>query len=311
MISVVVPVYNTAPFVSGCLDSLLGQSYRDLEIICVNDGSTDDSAAILDAYAAKDTRIRVIHQENAGVSEARNRGLALAKGDIIGFCDADDAYVPGALECVVGAFESAEYEIVVTGFYAEGKDGAGTGRCVPEAFSCTARELQERMLYQDCIMGSVCNKFFKRACVSGGKFDTRLTHCEDMLFVSSVLSRSPEMPVLILPCISYEYHYNKTSATVNPARLLDSQGRLRYLAALDEILRLYPGSWSMWLLVRSAQFCLVEENIDKFVESLQVLRRMARQSLRYAVAYVVCRKRCPLRERLLRLWHVVKCLGPR
>lgn len=311
MLSVIVPVYNAESFLSRCLDSLLRQTYPHLEIICVNDGSTDGSAAILDAYAAKDSRVKVIHKENAGVSVARNRGLALAKGDIIGFCDADDAYVPGALERVVALFESAECEIVVTGFYTLGEDGSGPVRCVPEAFPCTGRELQERMLYQDCIMGAVWNKFFKRACVSGVKFDTRLTHCEDMHFVSQVLQRYPEAKVFISSQITYNYVVNNTSATRDSSRLLDERGQLRYITAWSAILKLYPRDWKMWLLIRSGQFRLIEENIDSFHSHLREKRCLAWSALLYVIPYVLCRKRYPLRQRLFRVLHVLKCLFDR
>ena len=98
VISIIVPVYNVAPFLSRCLDSLVGQTYENLEIICVDDGSTDGSAAILDACAAKDSRIKVIHQENAGVSVARNRGLDAATGEFVTFVDADDWLEPDADE---------------------------------------------------------------------------------------------------------------------------------------------------------------------------------------------------------------------
>lgn len=304
LLSVIVPVYNAARFIPRCLESLLGQTYRNLEIICVNDGSADDSAAVLDAYAAKDSRVKVIHKENAGVSEARNRGLALAKGDIIGFCDADDAYVPGALERVVALFESAECEIVVTGFYTLGEEGAGPVRCVPEAFPCTGRELQERMLYQDCIMGAVWNKFFKRACVSGVKFDTRLTHCEDMHFVSQVLQRIPGARVFISPEVTYEYRVSEVSATRDVDRLLDARGNLRYVEALEAILALYPGDRKLWLLIRSCQFRLIEENIDQFRVAPQVVRSLAWGALRYAAAFILCRRRYSLRSRIKRFRHV-------
>ena len=81
MISIIVPVYNTAPYLPQCLDSLVNQTYRDIEIICVNDGSTDNSPDILKAYAERDSRILVIHQENLGLSGARNKGLESARGE--------------------------------------------------------------------------------------------------------------------------------------------------------------------------------------------------------------------------------------
>ena len=96
--SIVVPVYNVARYLRDCLNSLLAQSCADWEAIFIDDGSTDGSGTILDEYAVKDQRIRVIHQENKGVSVARNAGIDVAKGEYLLFLDADDALVPWALE---------------------------------------------------------------------------------------------------------------------------------------------------------------------------------------------------------------------
>ncbi|MBR0423555.1 MAG: glycosyltransferase [Clostridia bacterium] len=97
-ISVVVPVYNTERYLPTCLDSLVNQNFRDIEIICVNDGSTDKSVAILNEYAKKDSRIRIINQENQGVSEARNTGIRESKGKYISFVDSDDYVDPKIYE---------------------------------------------------------------------------------------------------------------------------------------------------------------------------------------------------------------------
>lgn len=90
MISVIVPVYNIEQYIQRCLDSILAQTYSDLEIILVDDGSTDSSGSICDQYAQKDSRVIVCHQENKGVSEARNKGMDIANGEYIGFVDGDD-----------------------------------------------------------------------------------------------------------------------------------------------------------------------------------------------------------------------------
>ena len=89
-VSVIIPVYNVEKYLQKCLDSVINQTYKNLEIICVDDGSPDNSGGILDAYAQNDSRIIVIHQENAGVSAARNRGLDAATGEYIAFVDSDD-----------------------------------------------------------------------------------------------------------------------------------------------------------------------------------------------------------------------------
>lgn len=90
MISIIVPVYNVEPYLRKCLDSILDQTYRDLEILIIDDGSTDGSGAICDEYAGKDDRIKVFHTENKGLSAARNLGLDNATADWIGFVDSDD-----------------------------------------------------------------------------------------------------------------------------------------------------------------------------------------------------------------------------
>jgi len=101
MISIIIPVYNSAPWLASCLNSLLIQKERDWEAICINDGSKDESLHILKQYAASEPRIRVIDQENSGVSQARNKGLDEAKGEFVLFLDSDDALHSQALEIIL------------------------------------------------------------------------------------------------------------------------------------------------------------------------------------------------------------------
>lgn len=103
MISVIVPVYNVEPYLRKCLDSVVGQTYRDLEILIVDDGATDGSGKICDEYAATDHRLQVIHQNNKGLSEARNRGIDIATGDYILFVDGDDWIEPNTVEYLLQA----------------------------------------------------------------------------------------------------------------------------------------------------------------------------------------------------------------
>lgn len=91
-VSVIIPVYNQAPYLAECLDSVLAQSLREIEVICIDDGSTDGSELMLDGYAKRDPRVKVIHQANAGVATARNNGLAAATGEFVAFMDPDDKY---------------------------------------------------------------------------------------------------------------------------------------------------------------------------------------------------------------------------
>ena len=101
LISVIIPVYKTESYLERCIDSVLAQTWTNLQIIAVDDGSPDRSGAILDEYAKRDPRVTVIHQKNKGVSAARNAGLAAASGDYIGFVDSDDALEPDMYEVLI------------------------------------------------------------------------------------------------------------------------------------------------------------------------------------------------------------------
>ena len=97
-VSVIIPVYNSSEYIRHCLDSLLSQTLEDIEILCVDDGSTDDSLSILEEYSRKDERVRVLTQENAGAGAARNHGLREARGKYLSFLDSDDYFEPDMLE---------------------------------------------------------------------------------------------------------------------------------------------------------------------------------------------------------------------
>ena len=103
-VSFIVPVYNTQEFLPRCLDSLLGQTCPDIEIIVVNDGSPDGSATIIAEYARKNSRVRAVEKPNGGLSSARNAGMDVARGDIIDFVDSDDYVEPNLAEFLVGTF---------------------------------------------------------------------------------------------------------------------------------------------------------------------------------------------------------------
>lgn len=111
-VSVIIPVYNVEAYLRQCLDSVVNQTLKDIEIICVDDGSIDGSAAILEEYAAKDIRIKVLTQANSGAGAARNAGLAVAKGEWLSFLDADDEFAPAMLSEMVDAGEQGGADVV-------------------------------------------------------------------------------------------------------------------------------------------------------------------------------------------------------
>ena len=146
-VSVVVPVYNVAPYLRQCLDSLVGQTLKDIEIICVDDGSTDGSGAILDEYAEKDPRVKAIHQPNAGAGAARNAGLARATGEYLFFCDPDDWAESDMLERMYAKARAAKADVLLTGRVVE----IGDGECI----RVTLRKALEQFAgpFEGCALG--------------------------------------------------------------------------------------------------------------------------------------------------------------
>ena len=117
MISVVVPIYNVSQYLSQCIDSILTQSYQDLEIILVNDGSTDECPLLCDEYKGKDSRVRVVHKKNRGLSDARNAGLRIAKGEWIYFVDSDDWLDGNAIQKLYQFAVENKCDVVQGGLY--------------------------------------------------------------------------------------------------------------------------------------------------------------------------------------------------
>ncbi len=116
-VSIIIPAYNIAGYLERCLDSILAQSYQDYEVILVDDGSTDTTAAIADTYAAKDSRIQVIHKENEGVSIARNVGIGKAQGNFFLFFDGDDFVEPDCIFELITEMQDHKYDMIIYGYY--------------------------------------------------------------------------------------------------------------------------------------------------------------------------------------------------
>ena len=187
VISIIVPIYNTAKYLHRCIESVLAQTFVDWEMLLIDDGSTDDSAAICDEYAAKDERIRVFHKENGGVSSARNLGLDHAQGEWITFVDSDDYTYPCWLENY-DIEHNAEFDLICQGFetdrklfYEENKRpeyNYGTNYCGNIADLLL-------VLKKSNTIGFLWNKIFKNKIIKENsiRFRCELKHAEDCVFI--------------------------------------------------------------------------------------------------------------------------------
>lgn len=189
--SIIVPVYNVAPYLRECLDSVLHQTFNDWECVCVNDGSTDESGAILDEYARKDKRFRVFHKPNGGVSSARNLALDHVRGEWIGFLDGDDVILSEWFTNALRAIERYQPDLVRQHFQLFFGDGRQR-----ESFSIEQKVLHERSAIlkwgADTFVkyGYLVLCFIRRELLQGCKCIDRLCVKEDMLFNFSVLMRT-------------------------------------------------------------------------------------------------------------------------
>lgn len=192
MVSIIVPVYNAQRFLRKCVESILAQTYRNIQLILVDDGSTDGSGALCDEFAAMDRRVTVIHQKNAGVSAARNAGLDAARGEYVGFVDADDTIAPDtyrrALEAI-GDCDMAMWDAVTVW---------PDGRREPDTIS---------LLETDCVLekkdwspellrymaGAVWRCLYRRELLEGVRFPLGIKLSEDRLFNLQAMGKAQKL----------------------------------------------------------------------------------------------------------------------
>ena len=166
-ISVIVPVYRVEKYLNDCIDSILAQTFADFELILVDDGTPDSCPALCDAAAARDSRIRVIHQKNRGLSGARNAGLDIARGRWAAFVDSDDMLLPQALEKAHSTAEKTGADVVLYGFAFTDENGK-----VYEGWDTTQYDevIPQQEIYNRLVIGmyqSMCNKLFRRELFDG------------------------------------------------------------------------------------------------------------------------------------------------
>ena len=213
LVSIITPVYNASQYLSECLDSILAQSFQDIEIICINDGSTDESLQILRDFKQKDSRIKIIDQKNAGVSAARNAGLAIASGRYLGFVDGDDTISSDYFEKLVHEAKRTGADAVYSQFSDKGLKNAAKVLDRQELISGLLPEFFKRDTYN-----SVCNKIFRTETVKSGEhaFPTGTALGEDAYFNICFLVKAER--IAILEYSGYHYRDVPGSATHNIAK---------------------------------------------------------------------------------------------
>lgn len=234
-ISVIIPVYNTKKELKRCLDSIAGQTYENLEIICVDDGSSDGSEIMIDKYASKDDRFKVIHQQNGGESNARNTGLKMVTGDVIAFCDCDDWIDKDMYQIMIDIMEKEDLDMVAGSWYFEECDKKGKEQStvitnkLPVSRGIINNEMLLKYIYmRDSYRGFayMWNKLYKKEILSNkyGEillFDENIKLGGDVIYLAEAALKANRTRYIDRPFYHYNQRANSGCHTKDESKLRD------------------------------------------------------------------------------------------
>ncbi len=222
LITVIIPVYNVERYLRKCLDSIINQTYQELEIIVVDDGSKDSSGNICDEYASKDSRIKVIHKKNGGLSSARNAGLEIATGDYVMFVDSDDFVEPDFCKIPLELALAKEADIVSFGFNKITKEGnVATIKTNSPRYILPEEGIKELILVKDHIYNFAWNKLYKLSLFNGIRYPFGKTY-EDQATTYLLFDKANKIYVDDALLYNYIFRSDSISADWNkPESIFD------------------------------------------------------------------------------------------
>lgn len=213
-VSIIVPVYNAEKTLGRCVDSILNQEYRDFELLLMDDGSTDGSGKLCDAYAAKDPRVKVVHKANSGVSDTRNQGIAQARGTYLQFADSDDWFTPEATKFLVQAITGHGCDMVIADFYRVVGERVSQKGSIEEEGVLAQADFAVKMMQRpaDFYYGVLWNKLYKRSIIEKHRLrmDSSVSWCEDFMFNLEYVRHTKKIYALRIPV----YYYVKTKGSL-------------------------------------------------------------------------------------------------
>ena len=223
-VSIIVPIYNTEKYLKACLDSIINQTYQNLEIILIDDGSTDKSGKIIDTYAKKDSRIKAFHQKNAGQSAARNFGLKKATGDFISFIDSDDQIDKTFISKLLAPFEKSDTSVTVCGRHYEMlnqnyRKTVYISHLRPRFKHEDKKTYILFLLTVDGRMYSAVDKLFRAEFAKQLHFNESINFSEDTNYVLDYLAKTPgEIKFVLEPL--YIYNYGTETSTIKKSSII-------------------------------------------------------------------------------------------
>lgn len=203
MISVIVPVYKVEAYLNKCVQSIVDQTYRDLEIILVDDGSPDRCGEMCDAWAEKDCRIKVVHKENGGLSDARNAGMAVANGEYMGFIDSDDWIAPDMYRLLLERITAEASDVAACGVEMVYEDGTPSRILTPEGnHILNNSQAMEAIVRESLLLQPVWYKLYRTELIRNIPFAVGKYH-EDVFWSWQVIARATRVSIFDTPCYYY------------------------------------------------------------------------------------------------------------
>lgn len=221
MVSIIVPIYNVEKYLDKCVESLINQTYSEIEIILVDDGSKDSCAEICDFYATKDSRITVIHQENRGLSVARNRGIECAKGEWLLFVDGDDYVEPRFVECLYHEVLVSDVDIAICNYVARDESGKSINRSSYSVVPSMAPidNVEALLLFENKQYGTffdvVWNKIFRKKLFANIRFPEGISLIEDISIIPELFYKADKISIIEDKMYNYVYREGSLSNGFN------------------------------------------------------------------------------------------------
>jgi len=301
MISVIVPVYKVEAFLPKCVASIREQTYKNLEIILVDDGSPDNCGAMCDAFALEDSRIKVIHKPNGGLSDARNAGIDIAQGEYLGFVDSDDWIEPETYQWMFQLVREYGVKMVCAGRYdVDSATGKRTlGLCPKKEEVISGKELARRIFLWDNADSSSCDKLYHRSLFESARYPVGKT-VEDVPVIYRIALETERVAMLDRPV--YNYYHRPGSITTSSVSEKSFHYSQHTAEIYDYIRDNHPD------LIREAQYlrvqslvydvCLLDVSDRQTRKKYNSQYRSSRKSLRTHLWFVLTAPYFPIQDRV-------------
>lgn len=247
LVSILVPVYNVEAYLPQCLNSLMGQTYPHLQIVLIDDGSTDGSWRVMQEYATRDERIEIFHQENQGVGATRNHLLEKIKGDYILFVDSDDWVELNMVEFLVGKASENRADVVTCGNVINDS----IPKAVYEEEIWSQEKVIKEFLRHVIFNGSLWNKLIKTRLLGNHRFDCTISYGEDALFCWYIIQNASK----VIVTDRQFYHYRRNPQSLSRQKWTPEKKGSGHLA-WEEIVKDVSKKWPQYLNITKARFAI-------------------------------------------------------